>query len=345
MSSGVVAIDRDGVVRVFNDGARLLLGTAADAGPEDALGADCRQLLAGQPEVVRLLLGALESKSPISRGELRLAGEGGTIGLTLGPVHDAAGRVCGAGMIFRDLAPIERQDERTRLHERLAALGEMAAGLAHAIRNPLAGMEVSAGLLRRRTAEGSEERELVDELLTELRAVSRSVSQSLEFVRPAAPQLERIDPAGLLEEACRHARAQVAFAGRVERAWQGTLPPLEADADQLRTALTDLVVNALQALGGQGCLRLSAHAEPVGNDPTALDVVLAIADDGPGVPAALREKIFHPFFTTREGGTGVGLANARKVVASHGGRLELVEAPGGGSRFEVRLPALAGASQ
>lgn len=341
MSSGVVAIDLDGVVRVLNASAQQVLGAPAGA-PEAALGGACRQVLAAQPGVARLLLGALERKSPISRGELSLEGGGASIGLTLGPVRDARGRVRGAGMIFRDLAPIERQDERARLRERLAALGEMAVGLAHAIRNPLAGMEVSAGLLRRRLAPDSEERELLDELLEEMRAMSRSVSQSLEFVRPAPPELTRVDPVRLLEEACQTARARVAFDGVVQRAWQDELPVLEADAEQLRTALTDLIVNALQALDGRGCLALSVHAEPVGSGAGPPDLILAIADDGPGVPDELREKIFHPFFTTKEDGSGVGLANARKVVASHGGRLELTSAASGGACFQVRLPSVAG---
>jgi signal transduction histidine kinase len=173
--------------------------------------------------------------------------------------------------------------------------------------------------------------------------MSRSVSQSLEFVRPAAPEPVRVDPVRLLEEACQTARARVAFGGVVKRAWQHPLPPLDADAEQLRTALTDLIVNALQALGGRGCLALSVHAEPVGSGAGPPDLILAIADDGPGVPDGLCEKIFHPFFTTREDGSGVGLANARKVVASHGGRLELTSPAGGGACFQLRLPSVAGA--
>ena len=342
MSSGVVAIDAEGAVRVLNAGACQVLGWSGGP-PEAALGRDCRQVLAAQPGVARLLLEALERKSPISRGELALEGGAGTIGLTLAPVCDPDGAVCGAGMIFRDLAPIERQDERERLRERLAALGQMAAGLAHEIRNPLAAMEVTAGLLQRRLPEGSEERELLDDLRGELRVVSRTVTRSLEFVRPAAPEPRPVDAVRLLEEALETARARIPFAGTVERAWQDEVPPLEADVEQLRTALTDLIVNAFQAMGGAGRLALSVHAEPRDAGDGDADVVLGVADDGPGVPEGLREKIFYPFFTTKDDGSGVGLANAQKVVASHGGRLELRGRTGPGCEFQVRLPAAGGA--
>lgn len=337
MSSGVVGIDTEGAVSVLNLGAQQVLGCPAGP-PEAALGRDCRQVLAAQPGVVRLLLEALERKSPVSRAELSLEGGGGTIGLTLGPVRDASGRLRGAGMIFRDLAPIERHDEQARLRERLAALGQMAAGLAHAIRNPLAGMEVSAGLLRRQLPEASDERALLDELVGEMRAVSRTVSQSLEYVRPTAPEMRRVDPVRLLEEALDVARARVPFAGVVERAWEAHLPPLEADAEQLRTALADLMGNALEAMADRPGARLSLAVRTA---PPA-DLVFSIGDDGPGVPPELREKIFYPFFTTKDDGSGVGLANAQKVVASHGGRLELESPAGAGCVFQVRLPSAEG---
>lgn len=340
MSSGVVAVDLEGVVRVYNAGAYQLLD-GPRGGPRAALGRDCRQVLAAQPGVVRLLLEALERKDPISRGELALEGGLGTIGLTLAPVRDARGEPQGAGMIFRDLAPIERQDERERLRERLAALGQMAAGLAHAIRNPLAGMEVSAGLLRRRLPAASEERELVDELLGELREVSRTVSQSLDFVRPAAPSMAPLDAAELLEDALAVARARVPFRGAVEWRVAAGLPQVMGDADLLRTVLTDLLVNALQAVDPDaGRLSLGVSTRP-GEVSSAPDVVWIVADDGPGVPEGLREKIFYPFFTTKDDGSGVGLANAQKVVASHAGRLELRTQGGhAGCAFHLRLPSV-----
>jgi PAS domain S-box-containing protein len=362
MTSGIVAIDGAGAVVTFNRGAQRILGCPA-GDVAHALGRDCREVLASQPAVARLLLEALERQNPLSRAELQVRSAGGaraaSIGFTLTPVFDAAGRRRGVAMLFRDLAPIERGDEQERLRQRLAALGQVAAGLAHEIRNPLAGMEVLAGLLKRRLADRPEEQALVAELIGELRALADTVSASLEFVRPLSPLRKPVDAVALVEEALTLARARVPFDGVVERDFAAAAP-LWADADLLRTVLTNLIANALESMMGAEAarsrrLRLEVRerdaergrrAVRVGADGTAefeerprTEVEIAVGDTGPGVAPELREKIFYPFFTTREKGSGVGLAAAQKIVAGHDGSLELETPPGGGCVFRVRLPA------
>jgi signal transduction histidine kinase len=346
-----------------NAEAQRILGAPAGA-LDAAVGRDCRDALRAQPAVARLLLAALDGHERPSRAELTLAGvPARTIGFTLGAVRDDAGRTTGAALFFRDLAPIEHMDEQQRLRERLAALGQMAAGLAHEIRNPLAGMEVIAGLLRRRLEGRAEELALVGELVGELRSLAATVSASLEFVRPVDVVRTPADAVALLEDALAVALARLPFAGAIERRYAASLPPAFVDREQLRTVLVNLVLNALEAMSGRagGRLRLVAEAEspvetvhaatwaisadaverPLAKLPHAAvsDVlVLAVEDDGPGVPPELRERVFYPFFTTKERGSGVGLATAQKIVASHGGSLELESAPGHGARFVVRLP-------
>jgi signal transduction histidine kinase len=360
LSSGVVGIDDDGVVVAFNAGAERILG-----GPDgaSAVGRDCREVLAGQPALARLLLETVERRSPLSRAEMVLEGgpEAPTaiIGLTLSPVRDDQGEPCGAAALFRDLAPIERSDEQERLHERLAALGQMAAGLAHEIRNPLAGMEVLVGLLRRRLADRPDELSLLAELTGELRALATTVTESLEFVRPLALAWEDVAPARLLEEALAVARARVPFAGRVEHEGDAVAPVIRGDPEQLRTVLTNLLVNALESMAQAGGpapprLRLGLRCRPVeaggrsvrvGSDGShgeseaaaGREVVITVSDTGAGVPAELREKVFYPFFTTKQKGSGLGLATAQKIVASHGGSLGL-ENGDPGCTFRLRLP-------
>jgi signal transduction histidine kinase len=364
LRSGLIAIDAHGRVAAFNAGAQRILG-CPEGPPEAALGRACQEVLGSQPTVSRLLLEALDGNERPSRAELVLEATGSappcTIGFTLGAVRDAEGVLQGSALFFRDLAPVERLGEQERLRERLAALGQMAAGLAHEIRNPLAGMEVIAGLLRRRFQGRPEELALLGELTGELRSLSATVTQSLEFVRPLAPMRAYFDAPALMEEALATALARVPGPIAIERAYEMGLPPLLGDSEQLRTVFVNLLVNALEAMQstpiGARCLCIAARCEaaervlagetwaigPTGRStvpcsPPERVLVIAIDDSGPGVPADLRERIFYPFFTTKQRGSGVGLAMAQKVVASHGGSLSLESEGGPGARFRIRLP-------
>ncbi len=356
MRSGLVAIDRTGAVAAVNSGACRMLGVA-----RAGLGRPCRHVLRSQPTVVGLLEGALDGKERPSRAELTLepveAQAARTIGFTLDTVRDEDGSVQGAVLAFRDLTPFERQDEQDRLRDRLATLGEMTAGLAHELRNPLAGMEVLAGLLRRRLADRPEDLALLSELVGELRSLSRTVTESLEFVRPVRLSREAVDPVEILEESLALARSRVPFAGAIERGYDEELPVVYVDAEQLRGVETNLIVNALESMAA--CSRTEGHrlalglrvraadrgtwavsdagADPVGLPP-ASELVITVADTGTGVDPDLRERVFHPFFTTKEHGSGVGLSHAQKVVVGHGGALELDGRPGEGAIFRVRLP-------
>ncbi|HXV35778.1 MAG TPA: ATP-binding protein [Myxococcota bacterium] len=362
MSSGVVAIDSRGHVAMLNPGAQRILGCPAGA-PSDALGIHCSEVLRAQPAIARLLLETLGARDALSRAELVLEGAAGrdesTIGFTLTPVRDPAGEVRAAAILFRDLTPLERIDERERLHERFAALGQMAAGLAHEIRNPLAGMEIVAGLLMRRLAERDEECALVAQLQGEIRSLARSVEACLEFVRPLSPERGPVDAVALVEQALEIALARASFGGSIERAFADEIPQPSADVDQLRAVITNLILNALEAMDAQGPqaekrlgLEIAVASRAALGRRVALgsdgelgaaarprrELVIRVSDSGPGIPSELREKIFYPFFTTKQRGSGVGLAIAQKIVAAHGGSLELEPATESGCSFRVRLP-------
>ncbi len=365
MSSGVVAIDAQGEVVMLNPGAQRILG-CPEGEPSDAFGKPCREVLCHQPTVARLLLETLDGRAALSRAELVLEGVRGelesTIGFTLTPVRDPAGEVRGAAIIFRDLTPFERMDEQERLHDRLAALGQMAAGLAHEIRNPLAGMEVVTELLKRRLTDREEERSLAAQLQREVRSLARTVEDCLEFVRPFSPERGPTDPEKLVNESLDTALKRCSFSGVIERAFDEELPPLSADTDQLRTVVTNLILNALEAMEAMEgdaeagekrlVLGLSSVVTPpidrsvrVGIDGRAAsdavahrEIVITVSDTGPGVPSELKEKIFYPFFTTKQSGSGVGLATAQKIVAGHGGTLELDSGTDRGCSFRVRVP-------
>jgi signal transduction histidine kinase len=336
LRTGLFAVDAAGrVVLVSAEAARVL--ELPDR--ERALGRPVDEVLAAEPALRAVLAEGLQGRELPSRAELELALPGGSgprpIGFTLVSVRDAEGAVRGAAVLFRDLTPFERAGEQERLRDRLAALGQMAAGLAHEIRNPLASIQVLGELLKRDLADQPEAGELVGELLGELESLTQIVNGSLAFVRPQVATRAPVQLSELVDEALRCARARVPFDGALDVEVPIELRP-SVDALQLESALVNLIVNAFEAMreapGGRPP-RLRVAAARVGGE-----LRLTVADSGPGIPPEHRERIFHPFFTTRAHGTGVGLAEVHKTVVSHGGSVEVHDAAGGGAELVLHLP-------
>ena len=271
MSSGVIAIDTDERVVRVNDGARRVLRLTGSV--SEISGRPCAEVLSEQPAAARVLVAALSGQRPLSRAELVLDAPMGqpaqTIGITLTTVRDDRGGMRGVAMIFRDLTPFERSDEQARLQDRLAALGQMAAGLAHEIRNPLAGMEVVAGLLKRRLADLPDECALVDQITAELRSVADTVSDALGYVRPVVSARAPVDLSALVAEAIEVARTRVEFAGKVVREERGRVDPISADPEQLRAVVTNLVVNAFEAMATHASTSPSRRANRHARTSTA----------------------------------------------------------------------------
>src|SRR5262245_20672573 len=278
----------------------------------------CEQALADYPALARLLREALAGRPSLSRAELcadRADGERRVLGLSLTSLPDAAGAIGGAALVFRDLTPIERSGERERLQQRLAALGEMAAGLAHELRNPIAGMEVLAGLLQRRLHGDPKALGLVIDLRGQLRQIAETVTASLDYLRPVALCREPVDVVELAEEAIVLGLARAAKPARVDRRYAPALPALEADRQLLGVALVNLIVNACEAMaearGHESHLAISievgaapevARAVRIDREPgpdavASRELRIAVGDTGPGIPEEIRDRIFDPFFT------------------------------------------------
>jgi nitrogen-specific signal transduction histidine kinase len=191
MRNGVIAVRRDGTLALMNDEAYRIFGLSKSPGGD--LGRPFSDVLREWPAVIRVLSSAFELSHLPNRAELRLKDLKRVIGYTLSRVKEDGDEQIGAVMFFKDLTQVEQREERERLRDRLASLGEMAAGIAHELKNPLAGIEVMAGLLRRQVPDSPSAQSLLADIISESKLANAIVVEMLEYVRPVRLQVERTD--------------------------------------------------------------------------------------------------------------------------------------------------------
>jgi signal transduction histidine kinase len=344
MRNGVLAIDRAGCLVLINDEACRAFGLPPDL---DYLGQRYGDVFRQHPDIVRVLGGAFEMATLPNRAELRLKPTDKVIGYTLSLIRDDQDQAIGAALFFKDLTHVEQLEERERLRDRLAALGEMAAAMAHEIKNPLAGIEVMAGLLRRQLPDKQDAQALVTDIINEAKMANAIVQEMLEFVRPVRLQLDRASLGDALNSAITMAdgkatRGDIHVGVNVPE----SLPKIQGDGHQLTQVFANLLINAYEALNGRGTVALTARLLESGEEGALLPdghhavptVIVDVEDDGPGVLPELTDKIFNPFFTTKPQGSGLGLAIVRKIVDAHEGRIDVRAGAERGTCFRVTLP-------
>src|SRR3954470_6292838 len=247
MRNGVIAFRRDGTLALMNDEAYRIFGLVPAPGD---LGRPFADVLRERPEVIRVLSGAFDLSYLPNRAELRLKDLDRVIGYTLSQVKDDDGNAIGAVMFFKDLTRVEQLQERGRLRDRLASLGEMAAGIAHELKNPLAGIEVMAGLLRRQVPDSKDAQSLLADILSEAKLANSIVVEMLEFVRPIRLQVEQTDIAQVLHQAVTTAENK-ALRGNVQLRLNVDRTYIDGDHNQLCQVFTNLLTNAFEALDGR----------------------------------------------------------------------------------------------
>jgi len=228
---------------------------------------------------------------------------------------------------------VREQTETLVEQEKLATLGEVSAGLAHEIRNPLSAILSGVSLLEspKRTSEETER--IIRLIKKESKRLNTSLTDFLLFARPRDPQKVRIDLNGLVQDIVRLIEEDPDLKEKVEIELSlSKLPPVTFDDDQLRQVIWNVCLNAFQAMGGEGSIKISTAFEPE-------DMFrLTVTDSGPGIPRELSERIYNPFFSTKKGGTGLGLAIVRRIMKDHEGRIEHECGQGGGCTFSIVAP-------
>ena len=321
LSSGLITTDSAGRILTANAPAAEILGRAVEE-------------LAGRPaEGVMPGLTALGGGAP-RRGDLSVvaAGHALTLGVTVSPLRDVDDRVIGQVVSFQDLTELRRLEQHARRAERLAIVGQLAAGVAHEIRNPLASISGSIELLRQAPQVTDDDRTLMAIVQREIQRLNGLIGDLLDYANPRPSQPVEFELAGLVEETVRVARGDLA-AG--ELAWDVAIAgpvQLHADPAKLRQVVWNLLRNAVDAArGGGGHVQVAVRGEPGA-------AVVTVGDDGAGMPEDMVARIFDPFFTTKRTGTGLGLATCHAIVAEHGGRIDVQTAPGKGTKMVVTLP-------
>ncbi|HEX7842155.1 MAG TPA: ATP-binding protein, partial [Kofleriaceae bacterium] len=255
-----------------------------------------------------------------------------TVGVTVSPLRDARNQVIGRVVNFQDLTELRRLEAQSRRSERLATVGQLAAGIAHEIRNPLASISGSIELLRQGPAASDDDRTLMAIVHREIQRLNVLIGDLLGFANPRPPQPVDFDLGVMIEETLQVARGEQAFA-TVDMVMAVDRPlPIHADPAKLRQVLWNLLRNAADAaaLGGRH-VHVDARRSP---DATTI----VVSDDGPGIAADQLARIFDPFFTTKSKGTGLGLATCHAIIAEHGGHIDAESEPGKGTRMVVSIP-------
>jgi two-component system sensor histidine kinase HydH len=224
---------------------------------------------------------------------------------------------------------------RAQRAEKLAAVGTLAAGLSHEIKNPLNAASLQLTVLERRLKRlpnlPNDLFEPLGIVQSEIKRLASFLDDFLQFARPRDLARTSVDVAQLVRDVVELLRPQAAAAHLTIESELAELPPLDADEAKLRQSLVNLVLNAIQATPAGGSVRVVAAVE-------ADDLCICVDDDGPGVAPDLRHRIFEPFFTTKDAGTGLGLPLVHSIVQQHGGTITIETSPSGGARFHLRLP-------
>jgi two-component system, NtrC family, sensor histidine kinase HydH len=326
---GLVATDREGRIAFFNAAAARLIGV----GPAEALGREPDEIL---PAPLCGLKQSLDDGRTITEKEMECH-----FGVrTRVPVSVSATRILnpenqlvGHVLILRDLEEVRRLQAHIQRQEKLAALGGLAAGVAHEIRNPLSSIKGLATYFGDRFTADSKERELAHVMTREVDRLNRVISELLEFARPADLKHQATDINPLLEHSLQLIQ-QDAAAKQIDivRDFGDNVCPAHIDPDRIAQALLNLYLNAIQAMSPGGRLTVSSSSHPDGWS------AIRIMDTGRGIPEEHLDKIFNPYYTTKPKGTGLGLAIVHKIVEAHQGRIEVQSTPGQGTRFGLYFP-------
>jgi two-component system sensor histidine kinase PilS (NtrC family) len=346
LMSGLLTTDQVGRITSFNPEAERITGLSAAS----ALGRDVEAVLPGIRRIA-LSSDAVPAHSRVRTAYTSERGERLHLGLGAYLLKDAEGIPAGHVVIFQDVTQVVEMERELRRSEKLAAIGQLSASIAHEVRNPLAAISGSIQVLGRRTpalVDDPEAARLMEIVLRETDRLNALITDFLHYARPAPRQVSEIVLAEAVDELLRMFETVRPAAVSVSRSLDPGLR-LRADPEQLHQVLWNLVLNAAQAMekGGRLEIRAASVQGPSQEGPRVRRneeqaqqdwVEIAVADEGIGIPMDALDRIFDPFFTTKRGGSGLGLATVHRIIEQHGGSVRVESTPLVGTTIRVRLP-------
>jgi len=333
INSGLITTDLDGRVNFINRGGTEILSVRPESVEGETIGTLFRLQPGFLEDIRRRLLANLRFRFEQyheTPDERRIF-----LGIAASNLHDRQGNPLGYIFIFQDLTEIHALEQEMRLKERMVALGEMAAGMAHELRNPLAAISGSVQYLKGDVKPEGETLELMDIILRESTRLDQAIRDFLTFARPGRFAPERVDLVKLIEDHVKLLMKSSEFTPghRIETRYPAPRVGCEVDPNRLKQVFWNLATNALKAMPEGGSLSIKVESRNSGKR-----LAISFADEGQGMDAKDRERYFQPFSGSFHQGTGLGAAIVYRLVAEHGGKIRLKSAPGKGTRVTITLP-------
>lgn len=330
---GLVATDQSGRITFFNAAAEIITGLTAAT----VRGRPAHDVL---PAHLCGLDQWLDEGAPVNERETECTfADGRTVPLSISAAQivNEVDEFVGQVLILRDLREVRRLEAEVRRQDKLAALGKLAAGVAHEIRNPLSSIKGLTTFFADQFSEGSEAKAAAGVMVQEVDRLNRAISELLDFARPTDLKRQPTDLASLLTRSIQLVNQDAANQKvQVELDLADDICPVRVDPDRLNQCLLNLYLNAIQAMSGGGTLRIGCDMED------GRSVRIWISDTGPGMDAEHIGKIFDPYFTTKNKGTGLGLAVVHKIIDAHQAHLHVESIPGKGTTMTIRLACIFG---
>ena len=345
LPDALVGVDTELRVILWNPAAEDLLGRSA----RRVLGRALKEVFAPETSLVRHLTDTLatgESRSESSAVVEGLDGRPVHVSVVTAPLAGRSGAVTSAVAVVRDISRLRQLEAEVRRGETLAAAGQMAIGLAHEIRNPLSAIRGAAQLMQRELGDEARWGEYTSVLLKEVTRVNSIIEMLLDLGRPVTLHAVPLNVHQLLERVALLLEEEATSLGvQFVRRYDPSLPPIMADEDRIVQVFHNLVRNAIEAMPGGGRLTLVTRLSmnplfakvDLGQGQKSL-AEIQIADEGQGMPEATRDKVFTPFFSTKDRGLGLGLALCHRIIEEHKGAIQVTSEPGRGTAVSCFLP-------